>query len=71
MTERTAADLAREAIKILQRGLPPGDLDDRGVVTELWGLLDNAETREILEREDQKSPPHNPGGARLWRFLGR
>lgn len=48
MSEKTAADLVREAIKILQRGLPPGDLDDRGVISELWGLLDNAETREIL-----------------------
>ncbi len=51
MSDRTAADLVREAIKILQRGLPPGDLDDRGVISELWGLLDNAETREILAAE--------------------
>lgn len=62
MSEKTAADLVREAIKILQRGLPPGDLDDRGVVAEVWGLLDNAETREILgkvEAADALPPAAN------------
>lgn len=45
----TAEDLLRAAVKILQRGLPGRDLDDNGVVTELWGLLDTAEARSVYQ----------------------
>nr|WP_295884152.1 hypothetical protein [uncultured Devosia sp.] len=48
--EKTAEDLVLEAIKILQRGLPGRDLDDRGVVSELWGVLDSKGAREIYHR---------------------
>lgn len=43
----TAADLVEETVRILQRGLPGGDLDDKGVVIALWGLLDTADARAI------------------------
>ena len=46
----TAEDLVLEAIEILQRGLPGRDLDDRGVVTELWGVFDSPAAREIYHR---------------------
>lgn len=59
-SNRTAADLVREAIKILQRWLPPGDLNDRQVISELWGLLDNAKAREILERDYRQIVPSDP-----------
>lgn len=42
-----AADLVEETVRILQRGLPGGGLDDKGVVIELWGLLDTPEARAI------------------------
>lgn len=45
----SAEDLLRAAVKILQRGLPDGDLDDKGVVIELWGLLDTAEARAVYQ----------------------
>lgn len=48
--KKTAEDLVLEAIKVLQRGLPPGDLDDRQVVTELWGIFDSPPAREIYHR---------------------
>ncbi len=48
--ERSAEDIVIQAIKVLQRGLPPGDLDDRGVVTELWGIFDGPAAREIYHR---------------------
>jgi hypothetical protein len=44
---KTPADLVEATINILQRGLPPGDLDDKQVVTELWGLLDTDRARSI------------------------
>lgn len=47
--ELTADDIALAALSILQRGLPPGDLNDRQVVTELWGVFDNASARHVLE----------------------
>ena len=46
----TAEDLMMAAIKILQRGLPPGDLDDRQVISELWGIFDSPAAREIYHR---------------------
>jgi hypothetical protein len=49
-----AADLMQEAIRILQRNLPGGDLDDRDTITELWGLLDNRQVEAILHRESSK-----------------
>ncbi|MBW4653459.1 MAG: hypothetical protein KME20_10560 [Kaiparowitsia implicata GSE-PSE-MK54-09C] len=51
----TAADLVEETVRILQRGLPGGDLDDRRVVTELWGLLDTTHARSIY-RPDLPEP---------------
>lgn len=42
-----ASDSVEETVRILQRGLPGGDLDDKGVVVELWGLLDTADARAI------------------------
>lgn len=47
---RTPADLVEATIKILQRGLPGRDLDDRAVVTEIWGLVDTDEARAIYQR---------------------
>lgn len=43
----TPSDLVEETVRILQRGLPGGDLDDKGVVIESWGLLDTADARAI------------------------
>jgi hypothetical protein len=47
---KTAEDIVLAAIKILQRGLPNGDLDDRQVISELWGVLDSKAAREIYHR---------------------
>ena len=52
----TAEDLVLAALRILQRGLPPGDLNDRQVVTELWGIFDSPAAREIYHRIEV-SPP--------------
>lgn len=52
----TAEDLVLAAVEILQRGLPPGDLDDRQVVSELWGLLDSKAARDIYHRARQSEP---------------
>ena len=46
----TAEDLVIAAVCTLQRGLPPGDLNDRQVVTELWGIFDNPQSRIVIER---------------------
>lgn len=46
----TAEDLVIAAVRILQRGLPPGDLNDRQVVTELWGVFDNPASRDAIRR---------------------
>jgi hypothetical protein len=43
----TPSDLVEETVRILQRGLPGGDLCDKGVVIELWGLLDTPDARAI------------------------
>ncbi|HTO27136.1 MAG TPA: hypothetical protein VL017_00945 [Devosia sp.] len=43
----TAAAVIEETVRILQRGLPGGDLDDEGVVIELWGRLDTPDARAI------------------------
>lgn len=53
--KRSAEDIVIEAIKVLQRGLPPGDLDDRQVVTELWGIFDSPSAREIYHRKAEPS----------------
>lgn len=62
MLETTTAErMLLDALAILQRGLPPGDLNDRQVVTELWGVFDNPAATIVLRmaREPQKktSPP--------------
>jgi hypothetical protein len=43
----TPSDLVEETVRILQRGLPGGDLDDKGVVIALWGLLDTPDAQAI------------------------
>ena len=54
MPEKTSAEqMLLEALKVLQRGLPPGDLDDRGVVTELWGIFDNPASRDAIKKAEQ------------------
>lgn len=50
--EKTAEDIVLAAIKSLQRGLPNGDLDDRQVISELWGVLDSKAAREIYHRKE-------------------
>lgn len=62
MTEepKTAQDLVEAVVRILQRGLPPGDLDDRGVVTELWGLLDTDRARAIYRPRNGVSEAKAP-----------
>lgn len=55
----TAQDLVVAAVRILQRGLPPGDLDDRQVVMELWGLLDNKEARAAYRSAHGRSRTEN------------
>lgn len=50
----TPEELVLAAIEILQRGLPPGDLDDRGVISELWGIFDSPPAREIYHRAHPK-----------------
>lgn len=54
--ERSAEDLVLAAIKILQRGLPGRDLDDKGVVIELWGIFDSPSAREIYNHRAKASP---------------
>ncbi|MBU1335725.1 MAG: hypothetical protein KJ944_00030 [Alphaproteobacteria bacterium] len=54
---KTAEDLVRETVKILQRGLPGRDLDDRGVIIELWGPLDTKRARGIYQ---PATPPKRP-----------
>ena len=46
----TSEDLVIAAIKTLQRGLPGRVLDDRGVVTVLWGIFDGPAARDIYHR---------------------
>jgi hypothetical protein len=53
----TAEDLVIAALSILQRGLPPGDLNDRQVVTELWGIFDNPQSRIVIERASATLSP--------------
>ena len=63
----TAEDLVIAAVRILQRGLPPGDLNDRQVVTELWGIFDNPQSRIVIERArtaHQSPSLSRPGGER-------
>jgi hypothetical protein len=59
----TAADLVEATVRILQRNLPGGDLDDRGVIVELWGLLDTAYARSIYRPEvpEQIEPANDEG----------
>jgi hypothetical protein len=58
----TTEDLVIAAVRILQRGLPPGDLNDRQVVTELWGLFDNPQSRIVIERA--RAAHHSPSLSR-------
>ena len=54
----TAEEMVLEALKVLKRGLPPGDLDDRQVVTELWGIFDNPQSREVIARAENGRRAH-------------
>jgi hypothetical protein len=45
----TAEQMLLDALAILQRGLPPGDLNDRQVVSELWDF-DNPQSHTLIER---------------------
>lgn len=58
----TAEQMILDALEILQRGLPPGDLSDRQVVSELWGLFDNPTTRPVLERAARGGGPRSSAG---------
>ncbi|MBU1335422.1 MAG: hypothetical protein KJ944_08130 [Alphaproteobacteria bacterium] len=50
MLETTTAErMLLDALAILQRGLPPGDLNDRQVVAELWGVFDNPAAHRVFE----------------------
>lgn len=60
MRERaTAEQMVLQALLILQRGLPPGDLSDRQVIAELWGIFDNPAADEVV----QKARAHSASGA--------
>lgn len=52
-----AEDMLMQALAVLQRGLPPGDLNDRQVVSELWGIFDNPAARAVLERAKSSGRP--------------
>lgn len=55
----TAEQMLLDALAILQRGLPPGDLNDRQVVAELWGVFDRPAARIALgkaRREHNEKP---------------
>lgn len=53
----TAEQMVLAAVAILQRGLPPGDLNDRQVITELWGIFDNAGANEVIRKARAVSSP--------------
>lgn len=55
-TEKTAEEMTVEALAILQRGLPGGDLNDREVITELWGVFDNPDATRLFQSITSKSP---------------
>jgi len=46
----TAEQIFREALRILQRNLPPQGVSDRETIVELWGLFDSPAMREILRK---------------------
>jgi hypothetical protein len=45
----TAEQMLRSALNILQRGLPPGDLNQREALAELWGVFDNQAAIEVIK----------------------
>lgn len=52
----TAEQMLLDALAILQRGLPPGDLNDRQVIIELWSVFDNEAARRVITRaKDEKA----------------
>jgi hypothetical protein len=57
---KSAEQMIVETLAVLQRGLPSGDLNDRQVITELWGIFDHPNTRETLDRAKTKSLPIEP-----------
>lgn len=66
MAERTATaeQMILDALAILQRGLPPGDLGDRQVISELWAIFDNPATRPVLERARRSATARREGPGR-------
>lgn len=46
----TAERMLLAALNILQRGLPPGDLNQRQVIAELWGVFDTPSAVEAIKK---------------------
>ena len=64
---KTAKEMVLAALEILRRGLPGGGLDDRQVVTELWGVFDNPEASRVYRRLgldlDEQQPKNHVDGS--------
>jgi hypothetical protein len=59
----TAEQRLLSALNILQRGLPPGDLNQRQVLAELWGVFDNTSAVEVINKAGgPHSPSHSEAG---------
>jgi hypothetical protein len=54
----TADQILSEALRILQRNLPPQGVSDRETIADLWGLFDSPTTREILRKPAAEDRPH-------------
>ncbi len=62
---KTPEAMILAALAILQRNLPPGDLDDRQAISELWGDFDNPEASRIYRQlSEDGSARHSSGVAR-------
>lgn len=46
----TAEEIVVEALRILQRELPGGDLSAREAIAELWGLVESPVGQSIIEK---------------------
>ena len=54
----TAEQILEEALRILQRNLPPQGISDRETIVELWALFDSPAMREILRKPAADDQPH-------------
>lgn len=63
----TAEQMVLNALRTLQRGLPPGDLNQREVIAELWGVFDNPAAIKVIKgARGLHSPNHSePAGQRV------